>query len=169
MGFGGLTVSQTVNAAVRLLVNLPSEYSELDDPHYRNVVKNEFKKRAFQNRIELETLFNGWSSVPLKVDNSGHAAESDITACLSPKLFLYNQTRKLADPTAFQPLLGGEAYSSVRYEVVNGVLVCYHDRWLMAPSAGSPTGKRWTIPVNVASVEINVQFSIGIHWSNPIP
>ena len=158
-------MSQTADATVRLRVNLPSAYSELDDPHYRNVVKNTFQKQAFQNLTELKTLFQGWESVPLPVDSTGHATEADITECLITKLFLYNQTRKLADSAAFQPVLGSEAFSDVRYEIENGVTVCYHDRWLMAPSVNSLTPTRWTIAVPVTTTVINVQFSLGIQWA----
>lgn len=161
-------MSASVPASIRLMVDLPSRYSELG-PEPRAVVRREFMTRAYQNRSELDVLFAGWRSVALPTDANGHVSEATLTACLTPKLSLYNDLRVMADPNAFQPVLGTEAHSAVRYEYIGGDLICFHDRFLMQPAQGLPAPKRWEIHVTSGGADVTVHFSLGVQWRGSAP
>lgn len=161
-------MTASVPASIRLMVDLPSLYSELGHDR-RAVVRREFMTRAFQNRPELEVLFAGWRSVSLPTDPDGNVSEATLTACLTPKLALYNELRRMADPNAFQPELGSEAHSAVRYEYIGGDLICFHDRFLMQPSQGLPAPERWKIHVTTGGADVTVRFSMGVQWRGAAP
>jgi len=156
-----------VDAEVRIVVEPSSTYNTLN-ANDRNAVRDEFLDQAFQNRNELTTLFTGWQSSTLEVEANGRPTAAQMENCLDPKLAAYNAVRLTADPGAAQPVLGASSQGYVHYEWVNGQLICFGARHLMAGGAGGLGSQRWVVTATTSVGSVPVFFSIEASFAVPV-